>query len=711
MLYPSAIEDDDKLPAENGSSSDEEIQATKVRKKKKRVNTDFSDNFTFSGADTQNEDHLDGLKKFLEKTTPSYLQMNIEKERKKLKGINLVPGIVDQEIEVGADQLDNDDEELIQEHAEKDDRVREKEMKLPKKKSKQDEYFDVDSNAIVAAGKQSDLTFQDMNLSRPILKAVVAAGFTTPTAIQASCIPVALAGRDICACSATGTGKTAAFMLPILERLLYKPKQKAQTRVLVLVPTRELAIQVFQVSRKLAEHSAVEICLCAGGLDLKAQEAALRLGLDVVIATPGRLIDHLKNAPGFSLHGIEVLVLDEADRMLDETFEDEMKEIIGMCSKNRQTMLFSATMTDEIEELAKLSLQKPVKLFINENSQTAENLRQEFVRIRDGRENEREAITAALVTRNFPDHTIIFMKTKKDCARMHVILGLLGVKCAQMHGNLSQTMRVQALQKFKLQQVDVLVCTELAARGLDIEGVMTVINMQMPDSVQQYIHRVGRTARAGKAGRAISLVGEGERKLLKSIVKHNQHSTIKQRNLAPEVIAAYKERIETLESSIERVQREAVIDNQLRLTEDKLAKVEKKVLTGEDEREGRIWMKSAAEKKKEEIKAQNALRKLITKKEKQQKTPEDRAAEKEAAYQARQIKKAHKPKRMRAFAEDDPKGKRNGKKRKKSSFVDHLTDTSSKAVKKFRYGPEDEGFRKAKQDQKKQGKLKNRRRN
>jgi ATP-dependent RNA helicase DDX27 len=711
MLYPSAIEDDDKLPAENGSSSDEEIQATKVRKKKKRVNTDFSDNFTFSGADTQNEDHLDGLKKFLEKTTPSYLQMNIEKERKKLKGINLVPGIVDQEIEVGADQLDNDDEELIQEHAEKDDRVREKEMKLPKKKSKQDEYFDVDSNAIVAAGKQSDLTFQDMNLSRPILKAVVAAGFTTPTAIQASCIPVALAGRDICACSATGTGKTAAFMLPILERLLYKPKQKAQTRVLVLVPTRELAIQVFQVSRKLAEHSAVEICLCAGGLDLKAQEAALRLGLDVVIATPGRLIDHLKNAPGFSLHGIEVLVLDEADRMLDETFEDEMKEIIGMCSKNRQTMLFSATMTDEIEELAKLSLQKPVKLFINENSQTAENLRQEFVRIRDGRENEREAITAALVTRNFPDHTIIFMKTKKDCARMHVILGLLGVKCAQMHGNLSQTMRVQALQKFKLQQVDVLVCTELAARGLDIEGVMTVINMQMPDSVQQYIHRVGRTARAGKAGRAISLVGEGERKLLKSIVKHNQHSTIKQRNLAPEVIAAYKERIETLESSIERVQREAVIDNQLRLTEDKLAKVEKKVLTGEDEREGRIWMKSAAEKKKEEIKAQNALRKLITKKEKQQKTPEDQAAEKEAAYQARQIKKAHKPKRMRAFAEDDPKGKRNGKKRKKSSFVDHLTDTSSKAVKKFRYGPEDEGFRKAKQDQKKQGKLKNRRRN
>uniref|UniRef100_A0A914PEN5 RNA helicase n=1 Tax=Panagrolaimus davidi TaxID=227884 RepID=A0A914PEN5_9BILA len=264
MLYPSAIEDDDKLPAENGSSSDEEIQATKVRKKKKRVNTDFSDKFTFSGADTQNEDHLDGLKKFLEKTTPSYLQMNIEKERKKLKGINLVPGIVDQEIEVGADQLDNDDEELIQEHAEKDDRVREKEMKLPKKKSKQDDYFDIDSNAIVAAGKQSDLTFQDMNLSRPILKAVVAAGFTTPTAIQASCIPVALAGRDICACSATGTGKTAAFMLPILERLLYKPKLKAQTRVLVLVPTRELAIQVFQVSRKLAEHSAVEICLCAG---------------------------------------------------------------------------------------------------------------------------------------------------------------------------------------------------------------------------------------------------------------------------------------------------------------------------------------------------------------------------------------------------------------------------------------------------------------
>lgn len=192
MLYPDAIDDDDKLVAESGSSSDEEIQvsfirftnitfmhlkflqATKVRKKKKRVNSDFSDKFKFTGADLPSEDHLDGLKKFLEKSTPSSLQINIERERKKLKGINLVPGIVDQEIEVGADQLDDNngesDEELIQEHAEKDDRVREKEIKLPKKKAKQADYFDEDSNAIVAAGKQSDLTFQDMNLSRPVLK-------------------------------------------------------------------------------------------------------------------------------------------------------------------------------------------------------------------------------------------------------------------------------------------------------------------------------------------------------------------------------------------------------------------------------------------------------------------------------------------------------------------------------------------------------------
>uniref|UniRef100_A0AC34QY24 Uncharacterized protein n=1 Tax=Panagrolaimus sp. JU765 TaxID=591449 RepID=A0AC34QY24_9BILA len=477
------------------------------------------------------------------------------------------------------------------------------------------------------------------------------------------------------------------------------------------------------------------------GLDLKAQETALKLGLDIVIATPGRLIDHVNNSsfslssieiletalklgldiviatPGrlidhvnnssFSLSSIEILVLDEADRMLDDTFADQMKEIIRLCSKSRQTMLFSATMTDEIEELAKLSLEKPVRLFINENTETAANLRQEFVRIRD--ENTREAIVCALVTRNFPDHTMVFMKSKKDCARMHVLLGLLGVKCAQLHGSLSQTVRVQSLQKFKTQEIDVLVCTELAARGLDIEGVLTVINMHMPNNVQQYIHRVGRTARAGKAGRAISLVGEDDRKLLKSIVKHNKNSTIKQRNIAPEVIVAYKERIDSLEESIEKVQNDAIVDNQLRLAEEKLSKAEKRLKTGVDERAGRVFLKTSTEIQKEAAaKAKKAAQKNRKQKEKDEMTPEEKTAAAEAAFQAREAKRAKKPKRLRAVVEDDDKDEKpSKKKRKDSDFAKKLTNISQPAVKKFRYGPNDQEFREAKRDRALELRLKN----
>uniref|UniRef100_A0A7E4WDA4 RNA helicase n=1 Tax=Panagrellus redivivus TaxID=6233 RepID=A0A7E4WDA4_PANRE len=266
MLYPAALDDDAKLQPEEASSSDEEVEATKVRRKKKRILSDFSDKFNFAGIEAPKEDHLDGLRKFLEKSTPSSLQDNIEKERKRVKSSVLASEFVDSEETVGIDNLGgSDDEDLVQEKAEVDDSVRQKEMKLPKNRRKEAEFFDAASAEILQAVENKDnLSFQDMNLSRPLLKAVVDAGFTTPTPIQAACIPVGLAGRDICACSATGTGKTAAFMLPILERLLYKPKQRAQTRVLVLVPTRELAIQVFQVSRKLAQFTGIEICLCAG---------------------------------------------------------------------------------------------------------------------------------------------------------------------------------------------------------------------------------------------------------------------------------------------------------------------------------------------------------------------------------------------------------------------------------------------------------------
>ena len=226
------------------------------------------------------------------------------------------------------------------------------------------------------------------------MKALNDATFVKPTEVQSAVIPIALLGKDICACAITGSGKTLAFMVPTLERLLYKPKYPQVTRVLVLTPTRELAAQICKVTRDLALYTNIQICLCAGGFDIKAQEAALRLGPDICIATPGRLIDHLHNTPSFNLDTVEILILDEADRMLDEYFAEQLKEIMRLCSKTRQTMLFSATMTDKVDDLVRVSLNKPVKLFINDNTEITPHLKQEFVRVRDYSDLNKQAIVA-----------------------------------------------------------------------------------------------------------------------------------------------------------------------------------------------------------------------------------------------------------------------------------------------------------------------------
>ncbi|KAK0429400.1 hypothetical protein QR680_011361 [Steinernema hermaphroditum] len=703
-LYPPTIESDgEEVPDVRSSSDEEESEGLKVRKKKKKqgASSEFDDKFFFDDfssatGDDAAPDALEGLRGFLKKSRECLLQDKIESERKRQK--------VEEKVMLGDSkhgvlEEDSDDENgVVQEMEETMDQVKEKSKKSKKgKKDEKDDLFDAkESETIMRSTNQ--LSFHQMNLSRPILKGVAAAGFSTPTPVQATCIPVALAGRDICACAATGTGKTAAFMLPILERLLFKPKQKSVTRVLVLVPTRELAIQVFQVSRKLSQFSNVEICLCAGGLDVKAQEAALRQNPDIVIATPGRLIDHLYNSPNFNLHDIEVLVLDEADRMLEEAFAEQMKELIRMCARNRQTLLFSATMTDEINDLAAMSLSRPVKLFINENTQTAQNLRQEFIRIRENRESDREAIVAALVTRTFPDHTIVFVRTKRDCQRLHILLGLLGVKVGQLHGSLTQTQRVKALAQFKTQEIDVLCSTDLAARGLDIEGVQTVVNMNMPLSVKQYVHRVGRTARAGKAGRSISLVGEGERKLLKEIIKTKTNHQLKQRMIAPEVVEAYTERIASLADSVKRIEAEMALEKEMAQTETAMEKAENRLEGGTDE-EKRQWFQTERQRQedkkrqKDEFKKKKAAEKA---KEKANKSEEDVKLEKIAAFQAREAKRQRRNKRIRAVEEETSSRNGPSAKKKKSSFTSHLTNVGAKAVKKFRYGPDDEEFRKAK---------------
>ncbi|KAK6497531.1 nucleolar DEAD-box protein required for synthesis of 60S ribosomal subunit [Arthrobotrys musiformis] len=444
-------------------------------------------------------------------------------------------------------------------------------------------------------------TFQQMNLSRPILRGLSHINFTTPTAIQSRTIPIALLARDIVGGAVTGSGKTAAYMVPILERLLYRPKKVPQTRVVILTPTRELAIQVHSVATKLAAFTDIKFSLTVGGLSLKSQESELRLRPDIVIATPGRFIDHMRNSASFHTDGIEILVLDEADRMLEDGFADELDEILKTLPKSRQTMLFSATMTDSVDKLVRVGMQKPVRLLVDSKKSTVATLTQEFIRIRPGREGGRLAMLVLLATEFYKSRCIVFFRSKVYAHRVRIIFGLLGLKAAELHGSLSQEQRIKAVEDFRDGTVDFLLATDLASRGLDIKNVSYVINFELPQSHEIYTHRVGRTARAGRSGRAITLAAEADRKIVKKAIKSGQESgKVVSRTLDVAKVDELTEKLKEMEGDIEGILDDEKEEKQLLQVEMQLRKGENMIKYEEEiaSRPRRTWFETEKDKKK-----------------------------------------------------------------------------------------------------------------
>lgn len=441
-------------------------------------------------------------------------------------------------------------------------------------------------------------SFLELHLSRPLLKACEALGYHKPTPIQAACIPLALTGRDICGSALTGSGKTAAFALPVLERLLFRPKHIHAIRVLILTPARELAVQVHSMIEKLSQFTDIRCCLVVGGLSSKVQEAALRSMPDIVVATPGRIIDHLRNSQSVGLEDLAVLILDEADRLLELGFSAEIQELIRLCPKRRQTMLFSATMTEEVDQLVILSLNKPIRLQADPSTKRPATLTEEIVRIRRIREANQEAVLLALCFKTFTEKVIIFSGTKQAAHRLKIIFGLAGLKAAELHGNLTQVQRLDALELFRKQQVDFLIATDVAARGLDIVGVQTVISFACPRDITSYVHRVGRTARAGREGYAVTFVTDNDRSLLKAIAKR-AGSKLKSRIVADQPIAEWSHFIEENEDQISSILWEEREERELRKVEMEAAKVENMIKHKEDiySRPKKTWFVSEKEKK------------------------------------------------------------------------------------------------------------------
>ncbi|KAI0180610.1 P-loop containing nucleoside triphosphate hydrolase protein [Hypoxylon sp. FL1284] len=471
----------------------------------------------------------------------------------------------------------------------------------PEEAAKREAFFAPEEKK--PAGKQNGKSsFQNMSLSRPILRGLNSVGFNEPTPIQTKTIPLALEGKDLVGGAVTGSGKTAAFVVPILERLLYRPNKIPTSRVVILTPTRELAIQCHAVATRLASHTDIKFCLAVGGLSLKVQEAELRLRPDVIIATPGRFIDHMRNSASFSTDTVEILVLDEADRMLEDGFADELNEILTTLPKSRQTMLFSATMTSTVDRLIRAGLNKPVRVMVDTKRKTNDKLEQKFVRLRPGREEKRMGYLVHICKTMHTERVIIFFRQKKEAHRARIIFALFNLACAELHGSMNQAQRISSVEAFRDGKVSFLLATDLASRGLDIKGVDTVINYEGPQTLEIYVHRVGRTARAGRSGVAVTLAAEPDRKVVKAAVKAGkaQGAKISSLIIDPADADKWQTQIDEMADEIEAIAKEEKEEKQMAQVEMEIKKGENMVLH-EDEiksRPKRTWFETQHDKKK-----------------------------------------------------------------------------------------------------------------
>ncbi|AEF91511.1 ATP-dependent RNA helicase [Delftia sp. HK171] len=363
-------------------------------------------------------------------------------------------------------------------------------------------------------------SFSNLQLAESLARAVADMGYESMTPIQAQAIPVVLTGKDVMGAAQTGTGKTAAFSLPLLQRLMRHENTSASparhpVRALVLLPTRELADQVAQQIAQYAKYTKLRSTVVFGGMDMKPQTLELKKGVEVLVATPGRLLDHIE-AKNAVLNQVEYVVLDEADRMLDIGFLPDLQRILSHLPKTRTTLLFSATFSPEIKRLASSYLQDPVTIEVARPNETASTVEQRFYSVSD--DDKRYALRSLLKQRDIRQ-AFVFSNSKLGCARLTRALERDGLRATALHGDKSQDERLKALEAFKRGEVDLLVCTDVAARGLDIKDVPAVFNYDVPFNAEDYVHRIGRTGRAGASGIAVTLVTNHDARLVGEIEK------------------------------------------------------------------------------------------------------------------------------------------------------------------------------------------------